>query len=478
VDEYQDIGPEQYELISALAGRSAQDEEGRLSLFAVGDDDQNIYAFDGASVEFIRRFEIDYAAKPAYLTDNYRSTAHIIAAANLLIQPASRRMKNEHPIAIDRARRKAPAGGDWKVFDRMAQGRVQILPAGGDALTQAVAVMGELERLSHLAPAWEWARAAVIAREWKFLDPIRSYCELNGIPVQMADEETPQFWRLRETQRLIEWLYAREVKLVDTIAIGHWLNSRPTGPWWALLREAVEEYGLETRETELPIGHFIEWLVEWGREVRRRQAGLMLLTAHRAKGLEFDHVAVLDGGWERVGRNEDRDAVRRLYYVAMTRAAKTLTLAHFDRAHALLDALPKDASFLLRAPTHLPAPTAELARRYWRLTPREVDLGFAGRFKPGHFVHQAIASLTANDPLTLRQQKGRWELLDHKERTVGRLSKAFTPLKDMTCIEARVDAIISRRRKECEPEYGVHVRCERWEVIIPELVFSDHSFPE
>ena len=51
----------------------------------------------------------------------------------------------------------------------------------------------------------------------------------------------------------------------------------------------------------------------------------MLLTAHRAKGLEFDHVAVLDGGWERVGRNEDKDAVRRLYYVAMTRYRKTLT---------------------------------------------------------------------------------------------------------------------------------------------------------
>jgi len=44
----------------------------------------------------------------------------------------------------------------------------------------------------------------------------------------------------------------------------------------------------------------------------------MLLTAHRAKGLEFNHVAVLDGGWDRVGQDEDRDAPRRLYYVAMT----------------------------------------------------------------------------------------------------------------------------------------------------------------
>ncbi len=85
VDEYQDIGPEQYELISALAGRTLADEDDKLSLFAVGDDDQNIYAFDGASVEFIKRFETDYRARPAFLTDNYRSTAHIIAAANAVI---------------------------------------------------------------------------------------------------------------------------------------------------------------------------------------------------------------------------------------------------------------------------------------------------------------------------------------------------------------------------------------------------------
>ena len=53
---------------------------------------------------------------------------------------------------------------------------------------------------------------------------------------------------------------------------------------------------------ENSLDHFIEWLAEWGRDARRRQRGLLLLTAHRAKGLEFDHVVVLDGGWDRVGR--------------------------------------------------------------------------------------------------------------------------------------------------------------------------------
>jgi len=68
VDEYQDIGADQYELISALAGRTLEDAERKLSLFAVGDDDQNIYAFAGESVEYIRRFQADYASKQVFLT--------------------------------------------------------------------------------------------------------------------------------------------------------------------------------------------------------------------------------------------------------------------------------------------------------------------------------------------------------------------------------------------------------------------------
>lgn len=117
VDEYQDIGPNEYELIAAVAGRSVEDEDRRLSLFAVGDDDQNIYAFKGASVEFIRRFEEDYRAQPVHLIENYRSTAHIVAASNGVIAPAAHRMKVGHDITVDRSRRKDPAGGQLEQID-------------------------------------------------------------------------------------------------------------------------------------------------------------------------------------------------------------------------------------------------------------------------------------------------------------------------------------------------------------------------
>ena len=74
----------------------------------------------------------------------------------------------------------------------------------------------------------------------------------------------------------------------------------------------------------------------------------LLLTAHRAKGLEFDHVLVLDGAWDRTGTGEDADALRRLYYVAMTRARQTLALARLPGPHPIQDALLDVPSVLVR----------------------------------------------------------------------------------------------------------------------------------
>lgn len=342
-------------------------------------------------------------------------------------------------------------------------------------MTQAVAVMTELRRLAALDPQWAWTRAAVIAREWRFLEPVRSYCELNGIPVQMADEAPPHFWRLRETQQLLGWLRAGQSRLVSAPGLTAWLGDDRAGPWWDLLREAVAEYALETGGAELPTDHFVEWLAEWGREVRRRQSGLLLLTAHRAKGLEFDHVAVIDGGWDRIGRNEDPDAPRRLYYVAMTRPRQTLTLARFDGPNPLLSALDGQTAALARAPIELPPPDRELARHYVRATLADVDLGFAGRFAPGHAVHGAIASLSAGDELSLDASGNRLELLDRKGGRVGRLARAFVPPKGAICVEARVAAVVERLREDSDPDYQDSLRCDRWEVVVPELVFEPRT---
>ncbi len=473
VDEYQDIGPEQYELISALAGRTLEDDAGKLTVFAVGDDDQNIYAFNGASVEFIRRFEEDYGPKPTYLIANYRSTGHIVAAANAIIEPALKRMKAGHAIRIDRARAKDPPGGVWGELDPVSRARVQILPAGRDPIFQARAGMAELLRLAALAPDWDWSRCAVIAREWEYLVPVRAFCEANGIPAQMGDEEIPGFWRLREVRTFVKWLRERTPRIVDAAPLQGWVETRPSNPWHDLLRQAVEEHELEIGSVETPVDQFIEWLAEWGRDIRRRQRGLLLLTAHRAKGLEFDHVVVLDGGWNHVGRGEDLDAPRRLYYVAMTRARQTLTLTRFDGSRRPQDELVGHRSTIRRDAAVLPPSTVEIEYRYVRTTPQDVDLGFAGRRRANDPIHDAIAALVPGDPLEVRiDRQGRWELLDRVGRTVGRLAQNFKPPAGTRCRSATVFAAIGRNRDESKPEYQDTMKCDTWEVIVPEFVFE------
>lgn len=85
VDEYQDTNHAQYMLIKELVGE-AHDEVPQAELCVVGDADQSIYAFRGATIRNIEEFERDYLnAKSILLEQNYRSTQNILSAANSVI---------------------------------------------------------------------------------------------------------------------------------------------------------------------------------------------------------------------------------------------------------------------------------------------------------------------------------------------------------------------------------------------------------
>ena len=79
VDEYQDTNSAQYELIKLLSG-------GKGNLCVVGDEDQSIYRFRGATIENILSFENEFDSKVIKLEQNYRSTTNILDAANAVIR--------------------------------------------------------------------------------------------------------------------------------------------------------------------------------------------------------------------------------------------------------------------------------------------------------------------------------------------------------------------------------------------------------
>ncbi|WP_245862359.1 DNA helicase PcrA [Sanguibacter antarcticus] len=84
VDEYQDTNHAQYTLVRELAGAISDSRTAELTV--VGDADQSIYAFRGATIRNILEFEADYpSARTILLEQNYRSTQNILSAANAVI---------------------------------------------------------------------------------------------------------------------------------------------------------------------------------------------------------------------------------------------------------------------------------------------------------------------------------------------------------------------------------------------------------
>jgi ATP-dependent DNA helicase RecQ len=471
VDEYQDVGPEEYALISAVAGRSLDDPDLRISLFAVGDDDQNIYSFAGASVRHIRQFEQDYSAKPVYLTDNYRSAGNIISAANAVIEHAADRMKIGHDITVNEARRKEPQGGEMAAIDPVSQGRVQILecPPGNDA--QAMAALDELVRLSRLIPDWTWSKAAIISRDWRKLAPVRDYAEALGIPVEIANEQLPGLWRMREMQHFIGRLREDRGRLLSIADLANTLNTISSSRWTDRIGEGLGILAREIDNRRLPAEDIVEWFAEWAGETWGEQRGLKLLTAHRAKGLEFDDVVILDGGWERPSRNEDQDAPRRLFYVAMTRARRNLVVMSNDNHEYLPTRSTAIVSRTVKPDlTSFPGP-----RRYFQSAEaRMVDLSFAGRQGLKHPTLKAIARAKVGDTVALVQEKGIWLLFDTRGCLLGRMAqKNFCPPANSKFVSGKIAAILCWRKDDCDESFHYTLRRDEWEVVVPELVFEE-----
>lgn len=437
---------------------------------------QDPSADDAITAGDIRRFEADYKVRPVLLVENYRSTMNIINAANRVIAPAVERMKAGHDIVVNRNRKKEPAGGTLEQVDSVGRGRVQIVKKATSPLEQAALAVKELQRLSKVVPDWDWTRAAVIAREWRYLQPVRSYCEARGVPVQAANSDPPNFWRLRETQTLINWLKDRKSATVRTGDLTEWIERQQVGPWWSMLKEGMDEFTEELGDRETDRKAVIEWFAEWGRDARKRQSGLLLLTAHRAKGLEFDDVVILDGGWDRRSLGEDRDAARRLYYVAMTRARRSLALILMTNRHPIIDGLD-DPSVLIRAKSQDNLDATDCKRIYQTLNPSEVNLDFAGRIAGDSETLMAIERLNAGDLLTLKDVEGPWFVFDQNDVRVGRLANKFKPPEGTRFVAGRLFATSTRFRTDSGDAYQAQLKRDQWNVVLPNWFLNAEPRP-
>jgi ATP-dependent DNA helicase RecQ len=188
------------------------------------------------------------------------------------------------------------------------------------------------------------------------------------------------------------------------------------------------------------------------------------LTAHRSKGLEFDQVLILDGG----GWQQSSDEERRLFYVAMTRARKTLTLcAKQGGRHAFIRDC--EALCVKTQPQHR-SNFPQLGRRTWLANLKQVWLDWPGYFSADKPIHRAIAALDVGSELILRTRsdgQAGWELADMHGETVTRMAQAFAPPKG-EIVKVRVAAISVRHKTAVNSE---NLHCEYWEVVLPEILY-------
>lgn len=490
VDEYQDIDGRQYRLVAALAGKNKREGDGRLSLFAVGDDDQAIYGFRDASVAYIKEFQSDYQAETSHLVENYRSTARIITAANALIAENHGRMKAEVPITVNHAREDAPKGGRWETLDPETRGHVRIVSAN-NLSDQARFVAREIRRLLALDPETSPADIAVFARTGMDHAPLSLVRTALGAPDEKNAETLPvslalsggsgfPIPRTREFLGATAWLKAHETDRFTAAALADRLKGEgllsPEGPATRFLAEALGAWEAQSANARLQAGHLIDFLHTTAREERREKRsgkGIFLSTAHGAKGLEFKHVFVLDGGWPQQPKEIEEE--RRLYYVAMTRAMETLTLCSLSGdTNPHVRAVRNAPHMAISAPAAPPLPNL----RYRLIGMDHLFLDFAGRMIPQAPVHQALSTLTVGEPLTLATCKnvtGLWK----EGKILARLSNEGTahwrPLIP-TLHALTVVALVRRTREDVtDPAFARSITCDAWEIPICEAVFLKGS---
>ena len=481
VDEYQDIDQAQYDLVSAIAGRVRGDSDGRLSIMAVGDDDQNIYTFRGANIEFIRKFQEDYSAQVVYLVENYRSSKHIINASNQLIRHNVDRMKVDHPIRINRERDANLPGGRWEVIDPVPKGRVQVISVK-DRYHQAACVKTELERLKGLSPELKWDNCAILARSRRELAPVRSLLEQAGLPVKTLLESGLPLHRVREFSAFIKKLShhkGENRKASQLLAMVEELSSNSNGsPWWRMLEGFVQALIDETADATLPVGWAIDSLYDYIAEQRREKflgSGFFLGTVHSTKGMEFAHVVILDGDWESLSDSGRREEERRTLYVGMTRAKETLVLMRSEeRPNPFLREMKGDSLLLRKVAALAGKPGEDVLWQYEVLGLNDVYLDYAGRFPQGHSIHTHLSKIQAGDKVFMTAGSPAVKVCDKDGFCVGRLSNSASDRwkeKLHLVSDVRVVAMVERDRMDPQEDFRERIKAEKWDVPVLEVVY-------
>jgi DNA helicase-2/ATP-dependent DNA helicase PcrA len=248
VDEFQDTNVAQYELLKLLTAESR-------NLSVVGDGDQSIYAFRGATVRNILDFEADYPeANVILLEQNYRSTQTILSAANAVIANNLERKPKNLWTSV---------GGGQPIVRYQAENEHD----------EAAWVVEEVERLR--AGGYDYGQVVVFYRTNAQSRVLEEVFVKAGLPYKVVGGV--KFYDRREVKDLIAYLKAT-VNPLDTVSLRRVLNVPRRGIGDTSER-TIERFA---SEAEIPFG-----------EALRRAGEIPGLGSRQARGIA-DFNAVLD----------------------------------------------------------------------------------------------------------------------------------------------------------------------------------------
>lgn len=396
IDEYQDIDELQYKLMRALC-------PGHDNLFIVGDPDQTIYTWRGASVKFILDFEKDFpAVRTIMMNTNYRSTQEILDAANSLIDKNVKRVKKElhsmrepGTLPVYHHARTAQAEAEW-IADQIKQlhdtgaaysdcailYRAHYLSRTLEDVFLAEEVpytlysgVGFYDR-TEIKDALAYLRMAVYQDDLAFLRIanrpkrnigqkrmrfLRDYAAEKNVSLFEALRLCAEDELFRSTgARAFIDLIERFAALSQVVPLSELLNRlldesgyeamlRLEGSQTRLddlaeLKQAALDYELGCGEEAGPADFLAHVALMTGQDAADSKNAVKLMTVHTAKGLEFPNVflcGLSEGIFpsKKTSTPEAMEEERRLAFVAMTRAEDRLFLSEAEGRN--LDMTPR-----------------------------------------------------------------------------------------------------------------------------------------
>lgn len=362
VDEYQDINEIQYRFIRVLAGEHTK-------IYAIGDPDQSIYAFRGSNIQHFLRFEQDFPdTHRVTLTENYRSTPQVLAAANTLIQNNTERLdktvtatgENGSAITLH------PFETEWQEGRFITKEIARLV--GGTDMIQSHTPEYSREYGIH---SYHFPDIVVLYRTRAQARVIEECLKKDGIPYQCIS--SIPWYQKEEVQSLLQYLQylqspgaQHDIPEPQKILLNNYVRehrdlstSKPSD----MINKIVQYLKLEEHHDDgSPRAHrklqnlkaFMASAAMF--DAHSGEAGLQnlldhyallqeydhynpqakavsLMTLHAAKGLEFPvvFIAGLEDGllpFRKEGEKTNIEEERRLFYVGITRAKEKLYLSY------------------------------------------------------------------------------------------------------------------------------------------------------